>query len=155
MEQKPTISVSTKEQVNAAVAEAGGLEKSAVDPKVAARLQKKQEARAKQHWNGVPTRAEVYSLMQETVGQSDERMRVLYVTVRSLSDVLISKGLVTKEELEKRSREIMIELYGEDVVKQAQERIDLAKKDDAGQEPAPDQDSPIEEKMDDTASSAE
>jgi hypothetical protein len=81
------------------------------EPKLTKKQQEKREKEQKQYWNSMITRAEAYEMMGQAVMREQEKLQMIYVQIRTMADVLIEKGIISEEELNERSKEVIAELF--------------------------------------------
>ncbi len=118
--QEPTIHVNKTEQVG----------KTEQEPKLTPAEEKAAKKKAEQekaYWNTLITRKEALDLARGVVAQREDSMRVMYMNLRILSDLLVEKGIITQEEMASKSQEILKEMYGEKAITEAQARVEAMK----------------------------
>lgn len=109
-------------------------QKNVQDQRKATREKEAQEKRDKQFWDSLITRKEAYELssnvsnnvVMEHMSRLEDRLRILYVSIRTISDLLVEKGILTDEDIKAKGRAIMEEIYGKEAVEAVQKRIDEA-----------------------------
>ena len=107
---KPQVTV---EDVNAAVAEAGDV------PVLTEKQKKRREQQEKQFWNGMVTRKEASEQMNMVATDLHNKLSLMFIQVRTMTKVLIEKGIITEEELNELSKSVVTEIYGEAPVSEA------------------------------------
>lgn len=75
----------------------------------------------KKYLNGNATRLEVQEMIEKSNREKDEVLRHMYIYTTALTELLIEKGILTEEELNKAAEPIVNSLYG----KQAEETIQM------------------------------
>lgn len=74
------------------------------------RLTQKEEKKRQQYLNSMITRKEAFEMLEYQRQNFDMQLAVIYVQVKTLSDLLIKHNITTVEELEATSAEVMNEM---------------------------------------------
>lgn len=119
---QPTVQV-----VNEAVAEAGGIQ-SQTDARKMAKQAEKQRKKDEAYMNSMITRREAMDLVKGAVAPHEERERLLFIQVKTLANLLIERGMVTREELDELSLPVVGEIYGEQAVERIKKQKEEAKR---------------------------
>ena len=94
------------QDVNSAVAEqAPEVQKT---PKQIAKEKKQVEA----YWNSMVTRKEAQARINQAIDDEQHKLRMMYIQLKTMTKVLIDKGLVTEEQLDAMSIGVAEELFG-------------------------------------------
>jgi len=109
------------------------LDDKVIPPVLTPAQQKKKEEQAKKYWNTMITRAEAYGMVQQAVQQNvqqavnsyEDRIRMFYVTIRSLTEIMIEKNMITPEEMDTKGKAILEEIFGKPEDQQAPETPDV------------------------------
>jgi hypothetical protein len=89
----------------------GNEEKAPLTPKQIEKRKKAEE----QYWNTMVSRKEAYQMAQNMVQQGTspiyDHVRMLFVQVTTMTNILVDKGVCTREELDEVSKPILEKLY--------------------------------------------
>lgn len=77
-----------------------------------AKQSEKEAKKAKKYWNTMITRKEAYELVSEALTPEHNKLSMMYIQLKTITDLLLDKDIVTKEELEKKSEAVLKEIYG-------------------------------------------
>jgi hypothetical protein len=96
----------TVAQVNETVQEAGDM------PKLTAKQVEKLEAKKQREWNKMISRKEAYEMLEKAFVDSDQRMQMLFIQNRTLTELIINKGIATEEEINELSKTVIESIFG-------------------------------------------
>lgn len=97
----------TMDAVVDAVAEAGGIPQG-----MTSRQAEKMRQQAKQYWKGMVSRAEAKEMVQSSVTPLIDQNRMLYIQVKTLTELLKDRLGVTEEELNELSKPVIVSIFG-------------------------------------------
>lgn len=89
-----------------AVAEAGDI------PQKTAKQQERERKQEERYWNSMISRSEARDIVIAMQQQQDEKLRMLFVSVSSIIQVLKDKNVCTQEELDAFAKPVIQSLYG-------------------------------------------
>lgn len=104
-DKQPTIQVSELNQKLESAMGTPSKQKTATQQE---REAKKQE----RYWNSMITRKEAFQMVDRAVQAEEEKLRLIFIQAKTLTNFLVSKGLCTLEELDELSKPIVEEIYG-------------------------------------------
>jgi hypothetical protein len=81
------------------------------DAAITRRMVKEQE-KERQYWNSMIKRSEARDLVLAATRNSDEKMRLLYVSTNTMLAALKDKGILTEEEFNTYAKPFMEQMYG-------------------------------------------
>jgi hypothetical protein len=104
--EEPTVTVS---DVSNAVAQAGDLPPA----NMTAKQVEKMKQYAKKYWSSMISRGEAKKMLEEALEEERNKTRLLFIQVRTLTELMVTKGHATLEELDNLSKPFAQQIYGE------------------------------------------
>ena len=74
--------------------------------------QAKMQKAEKDYWKGMITRAEAVQMVNGAVEEEREKLRGMFILVKSVYEAIVAKGIATEEELTEFGRSVAEKLYG-------------------------------------------